>query len=425
MMQGFLLAWIAFLEWITVLLSEYGGCTMIFFSRTAHADAQTQQLSAQRLSTRLAFFSLGFATAAWAPLIPYAQQRLNLNHADFGLLLLCTGLGAMLSMPTTGLLIYRLGCRILMAAALLMFMLLLPGLVMGSTALVMAIILFFFGTAAGSLGVAVNFQAVLVEKQSKKPMMSGFHGMGSLGGLVGVMTVTALLALGVSPLVSVVAIIAILALICLFAVPNGIGKTEKEQAHSVNDEQPAPRKKLPAPVILIMGVVCFISFLSEGAAMDWSGIYLTSAYGMNTAFAGLGYTFFAIAMTLGRLFGQNALRAFGENKVIQFSAIFAFIGLMIIVLAPHWTFVLAGYALLGFGSSNIVPVMFSRVGRQNIMQKAAALSCVSTIAYSGSLTGPALIGIIGEYVGLSTVFAGLAFLLISIVMLNRYSQVKA
>ena len=74
---------------------------MILFSRTALIDPEIQ-LSAQRLSTRFSFFGLGFATAAWAPLIPFAQQRLHFNHADFGLLLLCSGLGAMLAMPATG-----------------------------------------------------------------------------------------------------------------------------------------------------------------------------------------------------------------------------------------------------------------------------------------------------------------------------------
>ena len=398
---------------------------MIFFSRAARADTQIQ-LAAQRLSTRLAFFSLGFATAAWAPLIPFAQQRLHLNHADFGLLLLCSGLGAILAMPATGLLIYRLGCKILISLALLMLMLLLPALALGSTALSMAILLFLFGTAAGSLGVTVNFQAVLVEKNSEKPMMSGFHGMCSLGGLAGVMSVTALFALGVSPLLGIMIISFALLCIAMLAVPYALSATEKEHnATAEIDQANATPKKRSSLLVILIGVICFISFLSEGAAMDWSGIYLTSEYGMNAAYAGLGYTFFAIAMTLGRLFGQTALKRLGENKLIHYSTICAALGLVIIVAAPHWMLVLVGYALLGLGSANIVPIMFSRVGRQNVMQKAAALSCVSTIAYTGSLAGPALVGIIGEYMGLSLVFAGMAVMVICILALNHFSQIKS
>lgn len=398
---------------------------MIFYSRAARADTQIQ-LASQRLSTRLAFFSLGFATAAWAPLIPFAQQRLHLNHADFGLLLLCTGLGAILAMPTTGLLIYRLGCKTLIAFALLLLLTLLPTLVLGSTALIMAVILFFFGTAAGSLGVAVNFQAVIVEKNSEKPMMSGFHGMCSLGGLIGVMSVTTLLALGVSPLASVLLISMILVLMSLLAIPYALAAHQQKSASQDDNHQitDVPKKR-PTLLVILIGLICFISFLSEGAAMDWSGIYLTTQYNMNAAYAGLGYTFFAITMTLGRLFGQKALQFLGENKLINCSVICAFIGLISIVAAPHWISVLFGYALLGLGSANIVPIMFSRVGKQNTMQKAAALSCVSTMAYTGSLTGPALVGIIGEYIGLSLVFTGLAIMLISILMLNYFSQLQA
>ncbi|WP_130804884.1 MFS transporter [Acinetobacter ihumii] len=398
---------------------------MIFFSRAARADTHIQ-LAAQRLSTRLAFFSLGFATAAWAPLIPFAQQRLHLNHADFGLLLLCSGLGAILAMPATGLLIYRLGCKILIGLALLMLMLLLPALALGSTALSMAIVLFLFGTAAGSLGVTVNFQAVLVEKNSSQPMMSGFHGMCSLGGLVGVMTVTALFALGVAPILGIVIISFVLALIALFTVPYALSNAEKDHQPSVDVAQSTtPLKKRPSLLVILIGVICFISFLSEGAAMDWSGIYLTSEYGMKAAYAGLGYTFFAIAMTLGRLFGEKALKLWGENRLIHYSAVCACLGLVTIVAAPHWIIVVLGYALLGLGSANIVPIMFSRVGRQNAMQKAAALSCVSTIAYTGSLSGPALVGIIGEYVGLSLVFSGMAIMVICILFLNHFSQIKS
>ena len=109
---------------------------MILFSRTAVLDSAAQ-LSAQRLSTRLNFFSLGFGTAAWAPLIPFAQQRLNLNHADFGLLLLCMGVGSMIAMPATGALVQRIGCRAIIGFAALLILLVLPGLAVWNTSVMM------------------------------------------------------------------------------------------------------------------------------------------------------------------------------------------------------------------------------------------------------------------------------------------------
>ena len=396
---------------------------MILFSRTALIDPEIQ-LSAQRLSTRFSFFGLGFATAAWAPLIPFAQQRLHFNHADFGLLLLCGGLGAMLAMPATGKIVQRIGCRVPIGFALLLLAVLLPSLSLWTTPLMMAITLFLFGTAAGSLGVALNIQAVVVEKNSLKSLMSGFHGMASLGGLAGVLTITALLALSISSVISAFAVSLLLVIIVFLSVPYNIKAVENTSLEASSKVKNSIRQRLPQPLIILIGIACFIIFMTEGAAMDWSGIYLTQQYGVNTAFAGLAYTFFAIAMTTGRFTGHYLIRYFGEKKLLTYSAICATLGLALVSIAPHWWLVLVGYTLVGTGCSNIVPIMFSRAGRQTVMPSAVALSCVSTLAYTGILVGPAFIGMIGELIGLKTVFMALSGLLLLIVALNRFTYVK-
>ncbi len=395
----------------------------MLFTKPAVLDTATL-LSTQRLATRLSFFSLGFATAAWAPLIPFAQQRLNLNHADFGLLLLCMGIGSMIAMPATGALVKRWGCRPLIALALMLLMVLLPSLTMWSSIVTMAVALFIFGSAAGCLGVAINLQAVVVEKHSVRALMSSFHGMCSLGGLTGAMLVTALLAVGLSPLMSTLSVVMILLVIGGVAIPSCLTSFEQDEKPHEDTTQAPKKLYRPDGIILLIGVMCFIAFLSEGAAMDWAGIYLTSKYQLNPAFAGLAYTFFALSMTTGRFAGHILLKQWGEKNIVTYSAIGAAIGMAIIVTAPVWQVVVLGYALLGLGCSNIVPVMFSRVGRQNNMPKAAALSLVSTIAYTGSLSGPALIGLIGEWTGLSTVLTGVAVLLFIIALLNRFTLVK-
>ncbi|NUF31988.1 MFS transporter [Acinetobacter oleivorans] len=395
----------------------------MLFTKPAVLDTATL-LSTQRLATRLSFFSLGFATAAWAPLIPFAQQRLNLNHADFGLLLLCMGIGSMIAMPATGALVKRWGCRPLIALALMLLMVLLPSLTMWSSIVTMAVALFIFGSAAGCLGVAINLQAVVVEKHSLRALMSSFHGMCSLGGLTGAMLVTALLAVGLSPLMSTLSVVMILLVIGGVAIPSCLTSFEQDEKPHEDTTQAPKKLYRPDGIILLIGMMCFIAFLSEGAAMDWGGIYLTSKYQLNPAFAGLAYTFFALSMTTGRFAGHILLKQWGEKNIVTYSAIGAAIGMAVIVTAPVWQVVVLGYALLGLGCSNIVPVMFSRVGRQNNMPKAAALSLVSTIAYTGSLSGPALIGLIGEWTGLSTVLTGVAVLLFVIALLNRFTLIK-
>ncbi len=129
-------------------------------------------------------------------------------------------------------------------------------------------------------------------------------------------------------------------------------------------------------------------------------------------------------MTTGRFTGDYLIRYFGEKKLLTYSAICATLGLALVSIAPYWWLVLVGYTLVGTGCSNIVPIMFSRAGRQTVMPSAVALSCVSTMAYTGILVGPAFIGMVSELIGLSTVFMALSGLLLLIVALNRFTYVK-
>ncbi|AUC05774.1 MFS transporter [Acinetobacter lwoffii] len=372
----------------------------------------------QKIATALCFFSLGFSTAAWAPLIPYAQQRLLLNHADFGLLLLCAGIGSMLAMPLAGRLANALGCRTALAIILSAFLFILPALAYSPNHLMMAISLFFFGASAGALGVTVNIQAAQIEKKLGKSLMSGFHGVCSLGGLAGVLGMTMLMGFGLAPLTGAVIVSAILLLIALFAVPLSLGAEPKMAVEETSSEQPA-KKAAPTWAILGIGLICFVAFLSEGAAMDWSGIYLATEFSLPAAQTGLAYSFFAGLMVLGRFSGHLIIQQFGEKNTILLSALLAATGLLTVVFAPVWQIVLVGYAILGLGSANIVPLMFSRAGRQKTLASHVALSYVSVFAYTGSLIGPALVGFGSEIIGLSLVFSVIAIGLLSIVILNH------
>lgn len=397
------------------------GDTLMLFSKTTHIDQTVQAKSYANIATLISFFCLGFCTAAWAPLIPYAQQRLQINHADFGVLLLCGGLGSMIAMPTTGMIIQKVGCKAVIAVFLSLLLLTLPVLTLGNTSLMMAVALFIFGTAAGGLGVAINLQAVIVEKRNAKNMMSSFHGMCSLGGLIGVMLVTTLLTLGLNPFMSAIVITTLMMILTFVASRHSLNKQDTGD-QSVNTDEKPRGFVLPKPIILLFGLMCFIAFLSEGSAMDWSGIYLVDQFNIDTAYAGLAYTCFAIAMTIGRFSGATIQKKMGEKNTVIYGAIIAALGLVTVILSPAWIVALIGYLMIGFGCSNIVPIIFSQVGRQNVMPKATALSYVSTMAYSGGLLGPALIGLVSVMTGLTVVFAVIVVFILCIPALNHLSH---
>ncbi|WP_347454939.1 MFS transporter [Acinetobacter thermotolerans] len=378
----------------------------------------------QRIATALCFFALGFSTAAWAPLIPLVQQRLNLSHSDFGVLLLGAGVGSMIAMPLAGRLAHRFGCRPVIATVLAAFAVILPALALSPSKGVLAAALFAFGSSAGALGVSVNLQAIKLESQQRKSMMSLFHGICSLGGLAGVLGMTTMLGLGLAVPLSALVISLSIMLVMMLAVPFCLKAeapaTETTQVSKVEEE-----KYRPSFAILCMGLICFIAFLSEGAAMDWSGIYLNTLFKVEASQAGLAYSCFAALMVAGRLSGHLIIKFFGEKNTILYSAALAGLGLLTVVFAPVWYVALIGYAILGLGSANIVPLMFSRAGRQPNMPKHIALSYVSIFAYTGSLLGPALVGFGSEMIGLSHVFFVIAVGLIGITVLNQMSSAPA
>jgi MFS family permease len=337
----------------------------------------------EQMSTRIAFFIAGFGIAAWAPLVPYAKARAQLNEGTLGLLLLCLGVGSIIAMPVAGALASRFGCRRVLSAGTLLLCVALPMLATVSSIPLLMAGLFLFGAGLGTVDSTVNLQAVIVERASGKTMMSGFHGLFSLGGIVGAAGVSALLGLGLSPLSATLVVIVITLGALLKAAPHLL---------PYGSESSGPPFAIPHGVVLFIGCLCFIVFLAEGAVLDWSAVFLSDERGLDEAYAGLGYAAFALTMTLGRLTGDAIVRRLGAKRVIVIGGLLATAGMLLATLLPAWETALLGYALVGAGCSNIVPVLYTAVGKQTVMPEHIAVPAITTLGYAGILAGPALIG---------------------------------
>ena len=171
--------------------------------------------------------------------------------------------------------------------------------------------------------------------------------------------------------------------------------------------------------MLFIGALCFILFLTEGAVLDWSAVFLTSVRGMDASHAGLGYAAFALTMTIGRLTGDRVVRSVGPVRTVIFGGLCAAGGVALATLIPSWQVALLGYALVGVGCSNIVPVLFSSVGRQTIMPENVAIPAITTLGYAGILVGPAAIGFVSHSANLQTAFMILAVLLLGVAASGR------
>jgi len=278
-------------------------------------------------STRAAFFIAGFALSAWAPLIPFAKDRAGLDEAALGLLLLCFGAGSLAGMPLAGALTDRLGCRPIVVTATILICIALPVLAHTDSSSMLAAALLLFGAGVGAIDVAMNVQAVIVERASGRSMMSSFHGMFSVGGIAGALGVSALLFPGTSPLVATAGVVGV-----IIALLAGFGRHLLPYLPPLGGQRSDRLFVWPTGPVLIISALCCILFLVEGAMLDWSAVFLTTRRGVAPAQAGFGYAAFAATMTLGRLNGDRLVQTLGGRTVLRLGCIAAIAGLALAVL---------------------------------------------------------------------------------------------
>jgi len=362
----------------------------------------------QQQATRGIFFIAGLGMASWAPLIPFIKARLVIDDGTLGLLLFCIAAGSMLVMPVTGRAITRYGCKALILACAAVFCLTLPSMMLAASVWTMGAALLVFGAVNGLLDVSMNAQAVIVERESGQARMSGFHGFYSIGCVAGAGGVSLMLWSGLTPLQAIALIVVIIAVVVMLASAHLLARHTQE-AH----ESGGTLQALRHPKILFVAVLCFFVFLTEGAMLDWSAVFLHTERGMDKSQSGFGYTLYAMAVALSRLYGDRLVNRFGRRQMLFSGACCAALGLLLVVTVDQAGATLVGFVLTGVGLSNIVPILFTTAGNQPDIAARFALPAVTLIGYTGLLSGPALIGFVAHHWSLTAAFsAGVVIMLL-------------
>jgi predicted MFS family arabinose efflux permease len=352
--------------------------------------------------------------SAWAPIVPFVKTRAGLNDAALGLVLLCLGAGSLVAMPLAGALTARHGCRKILIAALLLICPILPALSLVKSTWLLGVTLFCFGAALGTMDCAMNMQAVVVERESGKAMMSGFHAFYSIGGFAGAGIMAAVLSLGAPSWSACLVVDAII--LGLFAFSSPYWRTDRVA-------QDAPVFAVPRGVVLLIGALCLITFLAEGSMLDWSAVFLHEQRGVAVSRAGLGFAVFSSMMTVTRLLGDRLVQRLGRLRTVAIGGVCASAGFLIATLVPVWEAALAGYMLVGLGCANIVPVLYSLTGQQKDMPERLAIPAITTMGYAGILAGPALIGFIAHSTSLMTAFTAVAASMLVVAASMRWLRV--
>lgn len=367
-----------------------------------------------RLATRLAFFAAGFSMACCAPLFPFIKANVRADEGQFGLLLLCLGLGSIIAMPVTGVIAARKGARPMILLGGLGLALVLPALAAAQTPLILGASLFLFGASLGTIDVAMNVHGAEIEGIENRPLMSNFHAQFSIGGFFGAGLMTLLLSIGV-PILGAALLGAVVAFAALLVY--------RTRLLSVSAGDPAPFS-LPRGIVLLLAILAAVTFLVEGAVLDWGALLIIERQLAPPESAGMGYILFSVAMVAARLSGDAIVLKLGEYPVLIAGGLATMLGVAMVLVSPWPLVALSGFVLIGLGAANLVPIVFSAAGRQKIMPPGLAIASVTTTGYAGILLGPALIGFTAEATSLPTAYWLLA-LLVALVPLTARFVVRA
>jgi MFS family permease len=363
------------------------------------------QLRRARVAIALLFFANGFIFACWAVHIPYVKARLELSEASLGGLLLFTAVGSLFIMPVLGGMIERWGSARVSLVTALGFASLLVALPHAPVTFVAALLLFVFGGCGASMDVAMNAQAVQLEKRLELPIMASFHALFSVGALAGVSSGSALLALGWTPQGHVTAA-AVLMLVIVLLIRNWLLPPDAAVA-----PVQTPAFVLPTGSVLALGLLALVSFLAEGAVADWGVLYFRDVHSLPPSQAGWGFAAFSLMMALGRFTGDSITARLGRKRCLQASAALAAVALAVAVSIPNvWVSILA-FGGVGLGLANIVPLLFSVAGSLPNVAPGKGIAGVAMAGYAGFLAGPPVIGIVAQEVNLSVALGLLAVLL--------------
>ena len=363
-----------------------------------------------RVAVTLLFLLYGAILGTWTARIPAVKHRLGLSDSALSVGLLAFAAGAILGMQVSGRIVDRFGSRTVMFPAVLLDALLLMAPAFAGNLAVLACCLVAFGLVHGTLNVAMNVNAVEVQRAYGRPIISSCHAVYSVGGLLGAGVGGLFAGADLSAAVTFVsvagAVLAVAAVDRLLvlptvaqwaaATPADAAGTDGTQAEGV----PARRVGLLAPGVLLLGTLVFCCLVGEGAAADWSTVYLRDNLGAAEGLATVGYAAFSAMMVAGRLVGDRLTARFGPVLLVRACGVLAAVGLAAGLLVGVPLAGIIGFGCLGAGLSCIAPQVFSAAGSRDPAVAGQAIARVAGLGFLGFVVGPVVIGFTARLVGL-------------------------
>jgi MFS family permease len=369
--------------------------------KKGYRKAKQSYLMKIRWATALFFFGMGFSFATWASRIPDIKSMLHLSEADLGGLLFALPVGQLIAMPFSGKIVTKYGSKQITIFGLLLYSACMPLLGLATSKVELGLALLLFGFFGNFCNIAVNTQGVYTQQLFEKPIMGSFHGSWSLAGFCGALVGLIMVSLELSVFNH---FIIAFAMVCLLVLAN-YSFLIKAKTKELEEQTSYSFFKNPNMNLIWLGVICFCCMASEGIMFDWSGVYFKEIVKAPGGLVVLGYTTFMVSMASGRFLSDILVHKYGAKKVLIISGIVISSGLYLAVVLPYLIPCTIAFMMVGFGVSNVVPIIFNAAGNIKNVPPGIALTIVTSISFLGFLIGPPIIGFIAEMTSLQYSFA--------------------
>jgi fucose permease len=374
----------------------------------------------QRWVIGLFFFLAGILVASWSSRIPDVQQKLQLDNASLGRVLFFLPAGLVIGLFFAGRWVAHYGVKRIMLITALLACLALVFAALASSSFALMAALFLIGAVRTTFNLSMNTAAVDLQKQYDQPIVARFHGIWSVACFVAAAIGTTMIINNVKPLLhfSLIAVIVATTVILM------IGKTKA----SVQTAVRRPFFVRPDKYLFFLGMIGLSAMLCEGAMFDWSVNYFEKVVHADRSFVTAGYASFIGAMAIGRLIGDRLMAMFGVFRMLVINGILMSAGCALAALFPSLLFASAGFLLIGFGDSTLVPMIYMLASHTKKMPSSYAIQAVTLIGYSGFLIGPLFIGNVSQHLGMATAFlclSGVCLLIIFFSLQVKRLAVKA
>jgi MFS family permease len=349
----------------------------------------------QRLSLGIFFFLSGVNFSSWASRIPTIKAAFDLNEAELGTILLTMPISSLIGLPLSGWIVTKFDSRIPLSVSFLANTIFLSFIGFATTTLTLVLAIFSFALSMRILNIAINTQAITLQKQFNRKINGSFHGLWSTGGIAGVGFTTLLIAFDVPMAQHLLSVSLASALVALLSY-----------RYLLRNDRATTGNKLafgkPDPYILYLGLLVFCAAICEGGMFDWSGIYFKQEVRVEIFTS--GYLVFMTSMALSRFVSDRIIDTIGMETTYVVSALFIFAGISMAIIFPTFWPAMVGFSLVGFGTASIIPMTYSLAGASKKYSPGVAISLIATFGIVGMLAGPPLIGYLAHAFNLKISF---------------------